>query len=288
MVMVACYVMMTTLLFTSLNVLVKEIGTSYPVIEIVFFRCLISIIPPLFLIRNQGVKGFLKMEKPGLHLFCGVTGMAALCALFTACRLMPIADAQTIAFSSSLFVTALAVPLIKERVGFHRWIAVIIGFVGVLVVARPSGDLINLGAFLALTFSFLSALVMLYQRVLTKWHSPATTVLYFSVLGSVFCGMLLPFFWVTPTLEGFIKMSIIGLAGGVAQTFLMLAFKKAPASYVSPFLYTALIWGMGADMLFWGHSPSIMTVTGGIIIIACALSIVYRENRQQVTTERRY
>jgi drug/metabolite transporter (DMT)-like permease len=133
---------------------------------------------------------------------------------------MPLADAVAISFASPLVVTALSMPMLGERVGLYRWSAVIIGFVGVLVIVNPGGDMVNLGAVVAVVAAFVGGLVSITLRQLNRIDAPVTIVFYFILFSSLFTSLPLPFFWVAPTAQDWGLAVLLGLCGGCAQYFM--------------------------------------------------------------------
>lgn len=136
-----------------------------------------------------------------------------------------------------------------------------------------------MGAIYGLIFSILQAIVLLYSRILLKYDSPLLTCFYIAVVSCVLCGLFLPFIWVTPTLEHFILLIIMGLGGGIGQLMLLSGYKHAEATVVSPILYTALIWGMVFDLVIWQHMPNITMLIGSSIIITSSLYILVRAHK---------
>lgn len=276
------YVLLSVFVFSVSNMLVKDVGNSYPIIEVLFIRFAVAL--PLTVLF------FIKVDLPGqtwgksiksgnlkLEILCGVLISIGLGCLFLSFKYLPLADAQTISFSSSLFVTALAYPILKEKVGLHRWTSVVIGFIGVIIVIQPTLDFINKGAVLGLIFSLLQALVLLYARVLMKTDSPILVSLYTTVTGLALTLPFLPFVWVTPSFWDLVLLLVLGLGGGLGQIFIVMGYKHVEASLASPFLYSALIWGILFDLLIWAHLPNQHMLIGAGLIIVSSLYILMRE-----------
>jgi drug/metabolite transporter (DMT)-like permease len=176
--------------------------------------------------------------------------------------------------------------LLGEKVRLHRWSAVIVGFVGVMIMARPvellSGSF-NLGVVVALGSALTSALAMAMVRQLSRSEASLTIIFYFSAIGAVLLGLaMLPFHFVVPSWHEMPLVVAVGLVGGTAQFFLTQAYRYSPASALSPFTYTALIWSTFLGWVVWAEVPSVATVAGAAIVIASGLYIIWRETYRRV------
>jgi drug/metabolite transporter (DMT)-like permease len=198
-------------------------------------------------------------------------------AFFHALRHIPLADVIIIAFAAPLIITALSRPFLGEPVGPWRWTAVIVGFVGVLVVLRPGSGLMHPAAFIALGGSVTYASLSLTARKLRHTESTAALSVYlFGVPGII--GAVGSFGrWTAPDAEGWILFAVCGFFGGLAFIFINAAYRRAQAAVIVPFEYTGLIWAAAAGYLFWGEVPGANTWLGAAIIIASGLFILFRE-----------
>ncbi len=270
-------------LFSVMSVLVKAMTEVYPVTEVVFFRNAAALIPVTLAVLMHGGMGTLRTERPGAHLWRSVIGLSAMSMLFWSFDLLPLADAVALNFSSPLFLTALSVPLLGEKVGVHRWSAVAVGFAGVLVMVRPSGDVLQLGALVALGAAFAQALAMVAIRQLSRTEAPDTIVFWFTLVATALGLFTLPFAWITPV--GWADWAMLagaGLVGGVAQLFLTRAYAFAPAAVVAPFSYASILWATLFGFVLWGDAPAVHVVVGALIVAASGLYILYRETRRRV------
>jgi drug/metabolite transporter (DMT)-like permease len=207
-------------------------------------------------------------------------------ASFFAYHLLPIADAVALTFAAPLFLTALSYPIIKERVSRERWIAVSVGFVGVLVMARPSGAENALGVAGAITCAACNAIGTLTVRDLCRTEHSASIVTWTAVFMTLMALPALPFFWVTPTLADFALFCSIGLIGGVSQYWTTLALSCAPAAAVSPFNYTALIWGSIIGLVVWSDWPTPPIIIGAAIVTLTGLYLLRAESRHRRPVQR--
>jgi drug/metabolite transporter (DMT)-like permease len=286
--------------FSIVSVLVKLLSDDYPVLEVAFFRCLFSLIPAIAMLAAEGqMVSALKTSSFTGHIGRTLTGLGSMIGIFYAFHMMPIADAMAISFSGPLFVTLFSVWLLKEHVGPHRWAAVLIGFIGVLVILNPGGhaadggtangaggfqSFLNMGALIALGSSVMYGLAMVSVRSLSRTETSASIVFYFSVLSTLLTALPLPFIWVTPTVKDVFLLAGTGLVAGFTQFCITHAFRSAPAAVVSAFNYTTILWTTLLGWLIWDHLPSQATLTGAGIVILSGLYIIVREMRAKATT----
>lgn len=273
-------VVISTVLFSILWCFVKDMSARYPVAEVTFFRNLFGLVPVVVLVITNGGASLLRVHKFGGHVWRSVIGVAGMALGFLSYHLMPLADAVAISFTAPLLVTALSVPLLKEKVGIHRWSAVLIGFGGVLVIVQPGSGMFNLGALVALGAAFAGALAMITIRQLNRTDKPITIVFYFTLLSTLFTALPLPFVWVWPTAKDWGLLLLMGLSGGSGQYFMTRAFGLAPAAVVSPFNYVSLIWASLFAWVLWDEVPKLHVFAGAAIVIASGLYILYREIRK--------
>jgi drug/metabolite transporter (DMT)-like permease len=220
-----------------------------------------------------------------MHVWRAAIGVTGLGLCFLANHLMPLADAVAITFAAPLIVTALSAPLLGERVELHRWGAVVAGFAGVLLIVKPSGEMFNIGAFVAVAAAFSMALTQITIRQLNRTDAPITIVIYFTLFSTLFTALPLPFVWITPTLEDWGVALLMGLFGGSAQFFVTTAFGLAPASVISPFNYAGLLWSGLLGWLIWSDIPEWHVFLGAAAVLASGLAIMHHETRKTATSE---
>lgn len=264
--------------FSCMNVFVKLAAEDHSIVEIMFFRNALAIVPVLMLIQAhpEGF-GLLKTKRPLGHLLRGCVGITSMSFTFWSFSLLPMAHATALQFAMPLILTALSVPFLKERVGHWRWSAVLIGLAGVLVVAAPTGDTDLLGVGVGLMAALTTAFTMIIIRRLGRSEHALTIVFYFSLWGTIVTACFLPFYWTPPSFSSFIYLVMTGIAGGAAQVFLTKSYAEAPAAYVSPFSYLAIIFGTFFGWLIWADLPTQNVVIGSVIVILSGLFILYRE-----------
>ncbi|HLI13387.1 MAG TPA: DMT family transporter [Alphaproteobacteria bacterium] len=276
------YMLGSAFLFNIVNALAKWLSADYSIIEITFFRSFFAFIPCLIAVASGPGIGALRTQRPWLHLFRGSAGFTSTLLAFTSFSLLPIADAVAISFATPLFLTALSVPMLGEKVGVYRWSAVIVGFLGVMVMARPSGTGASLGFTTAVASTVLNALIMITVRRLGRTEMPITILFYQALICTTASTLLLPFGWTMPTLADFALFVLLGLVGFAGQFCQTQAFRYGPVAVVGPFNYTGLVWATVFGYLVWSDLPGPRTILGGSIVIASGIYILYRETRRAV------
>jgi len=268
--------------FLSLSdALAKHLGQLlYAPVQIVFLRAGLALPVVLIAALALGGRRVLVSRHIGLHLGRGAVNLASAVSFYMGLRHLPLAETVAIAFAAPLFVTALSVWWLKERVDARRWLAVGLGFAGVLLVARPGAASVQVAALYPLTAAFFYALVMISARAIGPGEGMLTTMLYI-VIGQLACSSLVvPWFWRTPDwshLPFFVAMALLGTLG---LTLITQAFRIAPASVVAPFDYSGLGWAALLGWLFWDEAPPALAYLGMACIVASGLYIAWRESRQ--------
>lgn len=266
-----------------LSALVKWTGSrGIPVFEIIFFRNAFAFLPlGLYIWRTTGFE-VLATRRPLGHLMRSVVGLTGMVCGFSAVQHLPLTEATALQFASPLFMTALSALILAEPVGRHRWGAVIVGFVGVLIMARPAPGHFNLpGVTLGLLSALGAAGAMVAIRQIAGTERGPTIVFYFTLGGTVL-GLVgsLVFGWVRPDPVTLGFLVLAGLIGGVGQLFLTEALRVAPVGVVAPFDYTQLVWAAGIGLLIWGELPRATTLVGAVIVAASGVYILHREMRR--------
>lgn len=275
------YTLASILCFSGMDVMIKHLGGDYPVVQLIFFRCAVAMVPIFFLIYRAGGFGVLKTNRPGVHLLRATFGMSAMFCVFNAFVAMPLADAVTIIFTAPLAMTALSVPILGEKVGIHRWSAVIIGFVGVVVIVNPGGGVIDPAALYAIGAALCMAMAMITVRRLSATEHSVCITFYFTFAGVVVSGIALFFSgWVTPNWQDFIMLSSIGVLGGIAQYFKTQGFRLAEIGIVAPLEYSQMLWIAMLAFFIFGEVPTARLWIGGAIIVCSGLYMLHRETRK--------
>ena len=265
-------------LFSIMDALVKWLGSDYSTAQLLFFRSIFAFIPLGFLIFRSGIGPALRIKDPLTHLLRAVSGVLALASFFYAFANMPLADVIAITFAAPILVTAFSVPLLGERVGPRRWGAVLVGFVGVIVMLQPGASLFDPLAVIPLVGTVFFALAMVLVRKLSRSETSASIVFSFTATLALVSGAFLPFYWVTPGLLDLGLLIAIGLIGGLAQIIVTNAFRLADVAVVVPFEYTTMIWAVGLGFVIWGEVPGNHIWLGVAIVGASGLYILFRES----------
>ncbi len=266
--------------FAVMDATIKWLTADYPVPQVVALRSWFGLPILIMLAMREGGLPALKTQRPLVHV--GRYGLVLLLSLsfFWVLSVMKLVDAIAIAFAAPIIITALSVPLLKEAVGPRRWIAIGVGFCGVLIMLRPGVGVFQWAALAALGSALVYALLMVTTRVYKSTESTAALMLY-PQLGMSLTGILMVnFFWVTPTMLDLALFALAGFFGSIGVMCLTHAFRLAPVAAIAPFEYTALVWATLLGFLVWGELPDGITLVGASIVIASGLYILYRETRK--------
>jgi len=263
-----------------MDALAKWLAAGYPISELVFFRSLFALPLVFFILWQQrgGVAALTPRWRLG-HALRASLSLGALFAFFTGLRYLPLAEAISIAFAAPLFVTALSVPILGERVGPRRWAAVVAGFLGVLIMTRPGAEAFRPEALYILAAALCYALSMLVTRRLARSETTPAVMLSGICVALAVSVLALPFGWRTPVGADFWLFVLLGVVGGIGMYFMTQAYRYAPAAVIAPFDYTALLWGTLIGWLVWQELPGTNVWFGAAIVIASGLYIVHRETR---------
>ena len=262
-----------------LSAIVKWTGSrGIPVFEIILFRNLFAFVPlALYVWRTTGFE-VLKTQRPFGHMARSAIGLSGMICGFTAVQYLPLTEATALQFTSPLFMTALSALVLAERVGRHRWVAVVVGFVGVLIMARPIPGEMNVpGVALGMLSALAAAGAMVAIRQISDTERGPTIVFYFT-LGGVVMGLVgSAFHWVTPDPLTLGVLILGGLFGGVGQLLLTEALRNAPVGVIAPFDYTQLVWATLFGFVVWGELPHPLTLVGAVVVAGSGAYILRRE-----------
>jgi drug/metabolite transporter (DMT)-like permease len=273
--------------FAAMDAILKVLAGRYPAMQVTLLRGASSLPFVLAGVAITGRWGDLRPVRFGLHLARGVLGIVMVAGFVYAVQALSLATAYSIFFVAPLLVTALAVPLLGEHVDWRRWAAILTGLGGVLAMLRPSGTPLGTLAMLGVAGALVSALAYaasaISVRVLTRTDTTASMVFWFLVLVTLFSAVLAAPGWVGVQPGDWAWIAALGGMGALGQHLITEAFRHAPASVIAPFEYTALLWGVAIDWAFWDVLPGGRVLTGGAIVIAAGLYLIWRE--RQLHTE---
>lgn len=267
-------------MFTVMNMFAKLLSANHSVIEIAFYRNLIASMPFLIMVFAFGRREILVLRsKPALVGIRAILGTISLVTTFAAFSLMPMADTTALLFTSSLFIPVLGVIFLKESVGPYRWAAVAMGFIGVVIMAHPSGEVYTLGILVAISAALMHAALQIILRYLGRYESPETISFYFFIIGTFLTALPLPFIAVRPTMAEVPLLLGVGLSGAAAQWLLSIAFRNARAAIVTVFNYSGIVWATLIGWMIWNEWPMPTVIAGAAVVIASNILMIWRESR---------
>ena len=280
------YMFLSVCAFSLMDLIVKW-SVDYPIGQVLFFRGFFGIIFYLFIIPKERFHNFYKTKRPGLHaLRCG-SGLIALIAIFIALRQLPLATVVSISFAAPIFTTILSIFLLNEKVGIFRWLAVIIGFFGILIITEPAITELNIYYIFPIIFCLGLSYVAITIRQLSTTEPVWLISFYFSLAILLLSFLTIPQGWIMPTLNHFILLSLIGIFGGAANLWLSQSYKFSEVSLVTPLKYLALVFAIIFGYLIWDEIPSFKTLIGALLVIVSTLIIFRREiYKKKIITSR--
>ena len=262
--------------FSIMDLIVKW-SDDYPLGQVIFFRGFFGIVLYYFVIPKERIKDFYFTKRPLLHFSRCFFGLAALLSIFTALRNLPLATVVSISFAAPIFTTIFSIFFLSERVGYFRWLAVFIGFIGILIISEPGLSSLNVYYIFPVIFVLGMSYVAISIRQLSSTEPVWLISLFFSA-AITFAGLLtLPFGWIMPSFYDLTLLSMIGFFGGVANLWLSQSYKFSEVSLVTPLKYLALVFAIVFGYLIWGEVPSGKTLIGAILVIASSIIIFRRE-----------
>jgi len=270
-------ILASTVFLGASDVTAKYLSATLPSIEITWIRFAVfalimtpGMVPgsPLYALRSDHQR---------FQLMRGVTLLGSSLLFITGLRYLPIAEASATGFVSPLFVTALSIIFLGERVGMRRWAATAVGLFGVLVILRPGTSAFHAAAFFPVISALSWASTLILTRMMSGRDPAMTTMTYSSIVGVSIVTLLVPFVWVAPSWHDVLLGLFIGVASTLGQWIVVLAFRYADASVLAPFQYTQLLWVSILGFLVFGELPDIWTVVGAVFIVASGLYTAHRE-----------
>ena len=270
------YMFISVCAFSLMDVIVKW-SDDYPVGQVLFFRGFFGIIPILFLIPKDRYIDFYKTTRPMLHLKRCLAGLIALVAIFIALRNLPLATVVSISFAAPIFTTIFSIFFLSEKVGLYRWLAVIVGFVGIVIITEPGFTSLNIYFIYPIIFCLGLSYVAIAIRQLSSTEPIWLISLNFSIAITVASFFTIPFGWVMPEIKDLFLLSLIGIFGGVANLWLSQSYKFSEVSLVTPLKYLALVFAIIFGYFIWEEIPTIKTIAGSILVIISSIIIFRRE-----------
>ena len=264
----------------------KFLARSLPVNETAWFRFVTTVAVVLIVMAaTTGFRSGLRTARPGLQITRGLVQVFSTLGFLFALSAAPIVDVTATVFSAPLMVTALSIVMLREPVGMRRWLAAIIGLIGVLIMIRPGSSGFNAALLWAVLGAFLYALVMIITRQLSVNENSTTTMAYSSIVAFVVLTIMLPFIWVTPTIVQAAICLFLGLLYAAAHWLIIIAFRYADASVLAPFSYFQLVSVAVIGVIIYGEVPDGWSVAGIVIIVASGLYTAQHERSRRVTLQ---
>jgi len=268
------------------DVTAKYLSATLPSIEIAWIRFLVfALIMVPAMVPGTPLYS-LKTGRPTLQLMRGAALLASSLFFITGLRYLPIAEASATGFIAPLFVTALSIVFLSEKVGIRRWLATACGLLGVLIILRPGTSAFHVAAVFPIVSALAWASTLIMTRMMSGREHAVTIMTYSSIAGVAILSALVPFVWVTPSWHDIMFGVLIGVASTAGQWIVVLAFRYADASVLAPFSYSQLLWVSILGFLVFGEIPSIWTVIGAVFIVGSGLYTAHRERvrRSQLLT----
>jgi drug/metabolite transporter (DMT)-like permease len=283
------YMFLSVCTFSIMDLLVKW-SSDYPTGEVLFFRGFFGLLPTFFLIPKNKLKTFYTTKRSKEHLFRCLMGLMALIAIVVALRELPLAVVVSLSYAAPLFITVLSIFLLSEKVGIFRWLAVLIGFIGVIIIAEPGFKGMNYLYFLPLIFCIGMAFVTITIRKLSKTEPIWLISIFFTITISIAGLVTIPMGWIIPNFQDFILLALIGITGGSANLFLTQSYKLSEVSLVAPLKYLALIFAIIFGYLIWNEIPTVKTLIGASLVVFASLIIFKREiyHKQKIPSTTRH
>jgi drug/metabolite transporter (DMT)-like permease len=262
--------------FSLMDLIVKW-SDDYPVGQVLFFRGFCGIIPILFLIPKDRYFDFYKTTRPVLHFKRCLAGLIALVSIFVALRNLPLATVVSISFAAPIFITIFSIFLLNEKVGLYRWMAVLVGFLGIIFITEPGFSALNVYYIYPIIFCLGLSYVAIAIRKLSSTEPAWLISFFFS-----FSIMLLSFLsfyqgWILPSLLDLFLLSMVGILGGLANLWLSQSYKYSEVSLVSPLKYLGLVFAIIFGYFIWNEIPTSKTLLGALLVIVSSIIIFRRE-----------
>ena len=272
--------------FSLMDVIVKW-SVDYPVGQVLFFRGFFGIIFYFFIIPRERLHDFYKTKRPGLHSLRCIAGLIAIIAIFIALRKLPLATVVSISFAAPIFTTIFSIFLLSEKVGVYRWLAVLVGFIGILIITEPGISDLNIYYIFPIIFCLGLSYVAITLRQLSTTEPVWLISLFFSIAITFLSFLTLPFGWVMPSFNHFLILSLVGIFGGVSNLWLSQSYKYSEVSLVTPLKYLTLVFAIIFGYFIWDEIPTIKTLIGALLVIVSTLIIFRREiYKKKIITSR--
>jgi len=270
------YMFLSVCAFSVMDLIVKW-SDNYPLGQVIFFRGFFGLVLYYFVIPKERLKDFYFTKRPMLHFSRCFFGLMALLSIFTALRNLPLATVVSISFAAPIFTTIFSIFFLSEKVGYFRWLAVFVGFVGIIIISEPGLSSLNVYYIFPVIFVLGMSYVAISIRQLSSTEPVWLISLYFSAAITLAGLFTIPYGWLMPNLIDLILLSLIGIFGGVANLWLSQSYKFSEVSLVTPLKYLALVFAIIFGYFIWDEIPTIKTLVGATLVITSSVIIFRRE-----------
>ena len=270
------YMFLSICAFSLMDIIVKW-SVNYPIGQVLFFRGFFGIIFYFFIIPRDRLNNFYKTKRVGLHFLRCISGLIALVAIFIALRKLPLATVVSISFAAPIFTTILSIFILNEKVGIYRWLAVLIGFLGIIIITQPGISSLNIYYIFPIIFCLGLSYVAITIRQLSTTEPVWLISFYFSLSITILSFFTIPSGWVMPNWSDFLLLSLVGIFGGVANLWLSLSYRYSEVSLVTPLKYLSLVFAIILGYLIWEEIPTLKSLFGAVLVIVSTLIIFRRE-----------
>ena len=270
------YMFLSVCAFSIMDLIVKW-SEHYPLGEVLFFRGFFGLLFYFFIIPRERFKDFYYTKRAGLHFLRCIFGLIALLAIFIALRNLPLATVVSISFAAPIFTTIFSIFFLSEKVGLFRWLAVLVGFIGIIIITEPGFSSLNIYYVYPIIFCLGLSYVAIAIRQLSTTEPVWLISLNFSAAITLASIFTIPFGWIMPDIKDLILLSLIGVFGGVANLWLSQSYKFSEVSLVTPLKYLALVFAIIFGFFIWDEIPTFKTLLGALLVITSSVIIFRRE-----------
>jgi drug/metabolite transporter (DMT)-like permease len=264
-------------LFCTMDAMVKALGDTYGPFQLMLFRSAVAMLPIAYLVWRAGELRVVRTNAPWLQAARVLAGLGSSAGFFYIFPRMPLVDAYAISFAAPLFMVALSVPMLAEQVGWRRWTAVAVGFVGVIIMLDPLGISLHAMSLIVLAATFCYSLSTILVRLISRYDSDAATLFWFSVISTVVSLALAIPDWIWPSPMDWVWLLTLGMLGGIAQVLVTRAWRLATAAVLAPFDYAGIVLAVLYGYLWFKEEPSWTVWFGLPLVIGSGLYILHRE-----------
>ncbi|MBB3104629.1 DMT family transporter [Azomonas macrocytogenes] len=272
-------IILATFLFSSHDALSKYLSSIYPIIMVVWVRYVVhSLLMACFFLPKSGLR-LLRTKRPGMQVLRAFCLLGTSLFFTSGLRYIPLAEATAVNFLAPLFVTALSVPFLGEPVSRGQWLAVLVGFVGVMIVVHPGGALFTPAILFPLGSALCFSFYQLLTRKLSAHDGPATSNFLSGLCATAVMSILVPFYWVTPSYEYLVPMLALGFCGMFAHLLLTQAFRHAAPALLAPFTYCQIVFAGLLGAVIFAHVPDFVSLFGILVICLSGFAAAWQQRK---------